>query len=427
MNLPVGWTEVPLLDVTQLHDARRIPLNQAERAAMPGEYPYFGANGQVDIVGDYLFDGDYILLAEDGGYFDDPNRNVAYQASGKFWVNNHAHILSPEAEIPHSFITKILNTLDWMPFVSGTTRLKLTQGGMQRIKVPLPPLAEQRRIVAKLDTLTARLDRARADLGRVPPLVRLMKQEVLTKCFNQSVGIKSSLGALLKGIESGKNMRCDERPPNAGERGVVKVSAVTWGSFDAAQSKTLPADYTPPGKARIRLGDVLISRANTVELVGAVVLVQVEPENLYLSDKILRLILDEDLKQWVLWFLRSPSGRDQIEKLATGNQLSMRNISQDALRSIQLPVPDKQARDILLATITSSFARADRLDFEAARAKKLLDRIESTILAKAFRGELVSQNPNDEPASALLTRIRAKRAAVPISKRRTKKYVPSHD
>jgi type I restriction enzyme S subunit len=207
----------------------------------------------------------------------------------------------------------------------------------------------------------------------------------------------------------------------------VKVSAVTWGSFDAAQSKTLPADYTPPGKARIRLGDVLISRANTVELVGAVVLVQVEPENLYLSDKILRLILDEDLKQWVLWFLRSPSGRDQIEKLATGNQLSMRNISQDALRSIQLPVPDKQARDILLATITSSFARADRLDFEAARAKKLLDRIESTILAKAFRGELVSQNPNDEPASALLTRIRAKRAAVPISKRRTKKYVPSHD
>jgi type I restriction enzyme S subunit len=175
------------------------------------------------------------------------------------------------------------------------------------------------------------------------------------------------------------------------------------------------------------LGDVLISRANTVELVGAVVLVQVEPENLYLSDKILRLILDEDLKQWVLWFLRSPSGRDQIEKLATGNQLSMRNISQDALRSIQLPVPDKQARDILLATITSSFARADRLDFEAARAKKLLDRIESTILAKAFRGELVSQNPNDEPASALLTRIRAKRAAVPISKRRTKKYVPSHD
>jgi type I restriction enzyme S subunit len=394
---------------------------------MPGEYPYFGANGQVDIVGDYLFDGDYILLAEDGGYFDDPNRNVAYQASGKFWVNNHAHILSPEAEIPHSFITKILNTLDWMPFVSGTTRLKLTQGGMQRIKVPLPPLAEQRRIVAKLDTLTARLDRARADLGRVPPLVRLMKQEVLTKCFNQSVGIKSSLGALLKGIESGKNMRCDERPPNAGERGVVKVSAVTWGSFDAAQSKTLPADYTPPGKARIRLGDVLISRANTVELVGAVVLVQVEPENLYLSDKILRLILDEDLKQWVLWFLRSPSGRDQIEKLATGNQLSMRNISQDALRSIQLPVPDKQARDILLATITSSFARADRLDFEAARAKKLLDRIESTILAKAFRGELVSQNPNDEPASALLTRIRAKRAAVPISKRRTKKYVPSHD
>jgi type I restriction enzyme S subunit len=64
---------------------------------MRGKYPYYGANGLVDHVNKYLFDGDYTLLAEDGGYFDDPKRGVAYDVSGKFWVNNHAHILEPLA------------------------------------------------------------------------------------------------------------------------------------------------------------------------------------------------------------------------------------------------------------------------------------------------------------------------------------------
>ncbi|HEY1856950.1 hypothetical protein [Acidocella sp.] len=221
----------------------------------------------------------------------------------------------------------------------------------------------------------------------------------------------------MHGIEAGKNMRCEERPPRIGELGVVKVSAVTWGKFDPGQSKTLPSDYNPTEKARICEGDLLISRANTLELVGAVVLVDIQPEGLFLSDKILRLIVDEEAKKWVMWFLRSPHGRKQIEELATGNQLSMRNISQDALRSITLPLPAQGIRRQLINRLEAAFARADRLEAEAARSRKLLDRLEAAILAKAFRGELVPQDPNDEPASALLDRIRAQRAGAPVSKR----------
>ncbi|MCK1471310.1 hypothetical protein IVB51_29180 [Bradyrhizobium sp. CW10] len=199
--------------------------------------------------------------------------------------------------------------------------------------------------------------------------------------------------------------------------GVVKVSAVTWGRFDPNESKTLPSDYSPPEKARIRFGDLLISRANTLELVGAVALVEEEPRCLYLSDKILRLVLDQEAKRWVLWFLRSPAGRHQIESLATGNQLSMRNISQDALRRMRLPFPPSEVRQELIGWLEASFARADRLDAEAGHARALLDRLEAAILTKAFKGELVPQDPNDEPASVLLERIRAQRAAAaPASK-----------
>jgi len=295
--------------------------------------------------------------------------------------------------------------------VRGITRPRIGLRDLAAFELDLPPLAEQHRIVAKLDTLFARLARARAELDRLPKLGRLLRRQALAACFGNPDWDRTELGSLLHGIEAGKNMRCEERPPTESEVGVVKVSAVTWGRFDAMESKTLPFDYSPPEKARIRSGDLLISRANTLELVGAVALVEEEPRGLYLSDKILRLVLDQDAKKWVLWFLRSPAGRHQIESLATGNQLSMRNISQDALRRIRLPFPPREVRQEMIGRLEASFVRADLLQAEAARACALLDRLEAAILTKAFKGELVPQDPNDEPASVLLERIRAQRAA----------------
>ena len=97
------WIIAPFLNVVDLHDGRRVPLNAAEQAKRQGNFPYYGANGLVDHVNDYIFDGDFVLLAEDGGNFDRPERGVAYEVSGKFWVNNHAHILKPRARWPRGF------------------------------------------------------------------------------------------------------------------------------------------------------------------------------------------------------------------------------------------------------------------------------------------------------------------------------------
>ena len=171
-ELPKGWDSSSLLDIVDLHDSQRIPLNQKQRAERPGKYPYYGANG-------FIFDDNYILLAEDGGYFDDPSRGVAYEVSGRFWVNNHAHILSPCSGIPRRFLTYALNSLNWMSYVGGSTRLKLTQESMRWVLIPVPPLNEQRRIVAKLDSLFARSRRARGELERIPKLCDRYKQAIL--------------------------------------------------------------------------------------------------------------------------------------------------------------------------------------------------------------------------------------------------------
>jgi len=174
--LPLGWERAPLAAIARNHDAKRIPLNKNARDRRRGPYPYYGANGLVDSVNDFIFDGGFALLAEDGGYFDEPERGVAYKATGKFWVNNHAHILEPLDGISADFLVQVLNATDWMPYVSGTTRLKLTQGGIERATVPIPPLPEQSRIVAKLDALSARSKQARAELDRVPEAGRIVDQ-----------------------------------------------------------------------------------------------------------------------------------------------------------------------------------------------------------------------------------------------------------
>jgi type I restriction enzyme S subunit len=314
---------------------------------------------------------------------------------------------------------------------TGSTMIHVTKGDMESRPIPLPPLSEQRRIVANIDRLRTRTARAHHELDLVPRLIQRYKQAILAKAFSgeltadwrASQGLANdwsttTIGKLLNAIIAGKNLRCEERPPTTNERGVIKVSAVTWGRFDATQAKTLPYDFDPPARTRICQGDFLISRANTLELVGAVAIVDVDPINLYLSDKVLRLDMDDDSKPWLLWFLRSTAGRSAIESGATGNQVSMRNLSQEALKAIELPWPATSERSEILRRIMHASAWLDKIAIEQTRTQHLLPKLDQAILAKAFRGQLVPQDPNDEPASALLKRIHAERDTEPGARRR---------
>lgn len=437
MTLPRGWVEAPL----------GVLANKIGSGATPrGGREAYGQHG-VPLIrsmnvhfGAFRYDGLAFLdhqqadaLANVEVRANDVLLNITGASIGRVClapsevngarVNQHVCIIRPEGDVAPRYLEAFFAAPEMQRYIVaenyGLTRQALTKGMIEQILVPLPPATEQRRIVAKLDALTARLARARAELDRVPKLVNRFRRQALQQCFAARDGAASvTLGTILTAIQSGKNMRCVERPPQVGERGVVKVSAVTWGRFDPAQSKTLPVDYVPPKIARIRAGDLLISRANTLELVGKPVIVEDEPRDLFLSDKILRLVVAPNKKKWVLWFLRSPEGRRQIEVLSSGNQKSMRNIGQQAIRQIEIPLPCERERDQLLVSLESAFARADRLEAEAARARALLDRLESAILAKAFRGELVPQDPDDEPARVLLDRMRAERAAAPAKPRR---------
>ena len=199
-----------------------------------------------------------------------------------------------------------------------------------------------------------------------------------------------SLGELIASIEAGASFRCRETPPEADEVGVAKVSAVSWGSYDEMESKTcLNASRIDPNLL-IQKGDFLISRANTVQLVGACVIAERVTKQVMLSDKTLRIqFKDPSLKPWVLHYLRSREGRNQIEALCTGNQESMRNISQKSIRQIQLPLAPAEERDRVIAYLDQQLSRlqASVVIFSIIQAK--LKQARASILKAAVEGRLV--------------------------------------
>jgi type I restriction enzyme S subunit len=227
-----------------------------------------------------------------------------------------------------------------------------------------------------------------------------------------------SLGELIASIEAGASFRCRETPPEADEVGVAKVSAVSWGRYDENESKTCLDASRIETKLLIQKGDFLISRANTVQLVGACVIAERVTKQVMLSDKTLRIqFTDPSLKPWVLHYLRSREGRDQIEALCTGNQESMRNISQKSIRQIQLPLAPAEERDRVIAYLDQQLSRlqASVEIFGIIQAK--LKQARASILKAAVEGRLVEteadlarRNATDyENADALLQRCLAEK------------------
>jgi len=150
-EIPKEWRSVKLGEVVEIWDKYRIPVKENERK--PGPFPYCGANGIIDYIDGYTHDGEFVLLAEDGGFFGRFEKS-AYIMRGKFWANNHVHVLKAiKGTIISEFLMYYLNFTDLTPFITGSTRPKLNQEAMKKIPIPLPPLVEQMNIADILSTI----------------------------------------------------------------------------------------------------------------------------------------------------------------------------------------------------------------------------------------------------------------------------------
>lgn len=154
------WKECRLEEVSENSNNKRIPLSSKQRLLKQGGYPYYGAQGIIDYIDEYIFEGEYLLVAEDGANLETRNDDIA-RLTGikeKFWVNNHAHILTANSNCDIRFIKYFLNKTDISGYVTGSAQPKLNKANLGSMKIWLPPLQEQKSIAHILSTLDDKIE-----------------------------------------------------------------------------------------------------------------------------------------------------------------------------------------------------------------------------------------------------------------------------
>ncbi len=193
-EIPKEWKVVKLGEISEFFDHLRIPIKEQDRAKRKGPYPYYGAQGIIDWIDDYIFDGEYILLAEDGENLRSRNLPIAFRVSGKFWVNNHAHVLKikNEDKMMSDYLVYSLNFINIRPYIVGSAQPKLNQSDAKKIKIPLPPLHEQQKIAEILSTVDKKLELERKRKEKLERIKKGLMNDLLTG--RKRVNVEKVLG-----------------------------------------------------------------------------------------------------------------------------------------------------------------------------------------------------------------------------------------
>lgn len=265
---------------------------------------------------------------------------------------------------------------------TGATFKELSKRSVESIVFPLPSLQDQRRIASILD---------RADAQRAHRYMQRNHWSDLIPSAFRKVSTSSELREIpfsdvVRSIDSGRSLTCESRPALPGEPGILKLSAVAGGSFRALENKAYTGEFANLPRRAVEVGDVLMTRKNTRDLVGSTAVVRDAPPNLYLPDLIYRLSLDGSLADPTYFsaLMMSSKLRSAVQGLAGGSAASMVNVSQARLGTLSLPLPPLSIQREFAAVV-------EKIDVQRARVERALaleDELFASLQHRAFRGEL---------------------------------------
>jgi len=354
------WRNQTIHECCSILDNQRIPLNADQRFEIPGNYPYYGANGVQGHIGKYIFEDTLILMAEDGGYFDEfDKRPIAYQVSGKFWVNNHAHILKAKEGFDQDYIFYSLVHKNIMPFIKGGTRSKLNQSELKEIVLSIPTDENIQRKVSKiLVTADEAIEKTESLIAKYEQIKQGMMQDLFTRGVDEHGHLRPSHGEaphLYKKTELGwlpkdwevkplgslaiKVTDGDHHTPIRQSSGIYLLSA-----RNVTNGKILLSDVDFVGEVEYQRmikrchpesGDVLISCSGSVGRVSLV------PEGLKCVLVRSAALVKPDrvklLPHFAEWALRSDELQKQIKD--SQFQAAQPNLFQGAIKRLNIPLP----------------------------------------------------------------------------------------
>lgn len=377
---------VPLGDVCDVLDSKRKPITKRNR--QPGPYPYFGATGEVDRVAGYIFDEPLVLLGEDGAKWG-AGDNSAFHIAGKVWVNNHAHVIRPiRALLDDDWLVYYLNFSDLAEFITGLTVPKLNQGRMREIPIPLPPLDEQKRIVAVLDEAFEGVSRARANAEANLADARKLFRRCLEVDFANLAETqpRRTIGEVAT-IKGGKRLpKGDKLVPTKTPFPYISIKDFNdHGSVDVASiDYLLPKTREAIKNYIIRSEDLYISIAGTIGKTG---IVPAELDGTNLTENAARMVFKDGVNnEYVYYFTLTDDFQNQAglnTRTAAQPKLAL-----ERLKTISLPVAPPTVQ-LEMADRFRSIREQSQAGQSHYRAKiQAIDTLRQSLLQKAFSGEL---------------------------------------
>lgn len=333
--------DVPLKkleDVVVFKDNLRKPITSNER--IDGPYPYYGANGIQGYINDFIFDEELVLLAEDGGHFYEPDRGIAYKVNGKTWVNNHAHVLSPKSNIDINYLWRVLENLDIKEYVNGTTRAKLTKSNALQIKIPIPPLTEQKRIATILDKaneIKAKRELALAKLDELTQstFIEMFGNPIKNTKNNSQIELGKCISLLGGAAFKSSDYVADGIP-------VIRIGEVNRKEFDSDSNCYLPNKFAENyGRFLIDNGSLLMSLTGTTgkDDYGNVAILNGNKSKYFLNQRVACIKPDPKIfrTEYLYFLLKNVEIKNRIISKSRG--IRQANISNGDITSLIVPVP----------------------------------------------------------------------------------------
>lgn len=369
-----------LEEVCEILDSRRVPITAKNRKT--GIYPYYGANGLQDYVAEYIFDDELVLLAEDGGNFGSKERPIAYRVSGKCWVNNHAHVLKAKPLVNADYLCYALMFYDTEGLVNGATRQKLTQTAMRQMMIPYRNMTEQLQIADEINQVIRLIDKRKEELSLLDQLVKSRFIEMFGDPEKNPFGWDmSTIGVLISSCEAGWSGNGSQREKKDGEIAVLKVSAVTKGYFIPDECKVLDDQSNIKKYVFPQEGDLLFSRANTREMVGATAVITQNYPEYILPDKLWRIRFVDATNVWYMkYILSSKSIRAIFASVSTGTSGSMFNVSMEKFKSIAVPLPPLELQEQFAVFVTQT----DKSKLAVEKSLKQLEILKKSLMQQYF-------------------------------------------
>lgn len=382
------YNYIPLEQAADILDSYRKPVNSKERLNLiKGKpldelFPYYGATGQVGWIDSFLTDGEYILLGEDGAPFLNPYAEKAYIIHGKTWVNNHAHILRSKTN--NEFLCYYLNYFNYKKYVSGTTRLKLTQAQMRKIPIPNIPSDEQSRIVASIEELFSKLDKAVDTLKTTKEQLEVYRQTILVDAFRAA----TNSTYLKVGCVCAKIVDCPHSTPKWEKSGKLCLRTTNFkrGYLDLQSPNYVSEETFHDRNRRIipQPGDVLYSREGSVLGIACTI-----PSNVYpcLGQRMMLLRSGEKLNnRYLMHYLNSPMVTNHV--IATKGGTGSPHINVGDIKEFKIPIPSLEEQSNIVRQIEEQLSSCDNVEKTVDAILAQADTMRQSILKQAFEGAL---------------------------------------